>query len=241
MIRGRHDPRARWQAAQEAELAFWRDWRSIPTFRDFDPQTYWERQFRRLGVSAPSLRRQSVVEVGCGPFGAIFYLPPCAKKLAIDPLAGRFARELGRHALPATGDVALLQAMGERLPLRDQCADLAICYNVLDHAMTPAAVLDEIHRILRPDGRLWLMSHTFPAALCPFLGFDKPHPHHWSMAQLLDLVRSRGFRIDRYEREPIGFPVTWRTLFDPRVWKQLAANLVVSCTHLTARPDLPSQ
>lgn len=177
------------------------------------------------------------MEVGCGPFGAIFYLPPCRRKIGIDPLAGRFVLETDRFALPTAGDVYLLRAMGEHLPLRDRCADLVVCYNVLDHVMIPEAVLDEIHRILGPEGQLWLMSHTFPAALCPFLGFDKPHPHHWSNAQLLDLVRSRGFRIDRYERQPIGFPVTWRTLFDPRTWKHVAANLIASSTSLAARPE----
>jgi len=223
------DERARWQAAQEAEVAFWRNMRSIPTYRDFDPRAYWGERFSRLGVAADALRDQTVVEVGCGPLGMIFFLPPCGRKLGLDPLLGRFEVE-------KTADVALVRAVGESLPLRDRCADLVICQNVIDHVMAPDAVLREIRRIIRPEGRLFLMAHTFPAALCPFLGFDKPHPHHWPAARLLAMVQSHGFRVEHQEQEPLRLPVKWRAIIDPRTWKQIGANLIVSSTFVTARP-----
>ena len=125
-IRRQPDPRARWQAAQQAELDFWRSWRSIATFHDFDPRAYWERQFRRLLISDAVLRSQTVVEVGCGPFGGIFYLPPCKQKVGVDPLAGKFAIQTSPSVSQPSADVYLLRAIGEHLPLRDACADLVI-------------------------------------------------------------------------------------------------------------------
>ena len=231
----KRDLRSRWQAAQEAELAFWRQWRSIPTFQNFDHVAYWRDRFNRLGLSAAALQSRTVVEVGCGPLGGIFHLPLGGRKIGLDPLAGQFTVQKGDFALPGENDVFVLRAVGEHLPLHDGCADIAICYNVIDHVMHPEAVLDEILRILRPNGPLYLMAHTFPAPLCPFLGFDKPHPHHWPIKRLLALVRSRGFRVEDHAQEPIGFPITWRTFVDPRAWKHIAADLFVSSSYMTAR------
>jgi SAM-dependent methyltransferase len=230
------DLRTRWQVAQQAELAFWQNWRDVPTFRDFDVPAYWAERFQRFGLTQPELRSQTVVEVGCGPLGAIFYLSECRQKVGLDPLAGKFAPQSGPYVPKHPEAVALLRAIGEQLPLRSSSADVVICYNVVDHVMSPEQVLDEIARILRPAGRLFLMSHTFPALLCPFLGFDKPHPHHWSFERLLRTVRARGFAIEHQERESIGFAVSWRTVFDPRAWKHVAANLLVSSAYVTARP-----
>ena len=220
--------RQRWEAAQEAELRYWRTYRSIPTYQDFEPEPYWAERLDRLGIPAAAWQTLTVVEVGCGPTGMIFYLPPSRRKVGLDPLLGRLQVERPEC-------VDLIRAVGEALPLRAGSADLVICQNVIDHVLNPHAVLDEIHRILRPAARLYLMAHTFPALLFPFLGFDTPHPHHWSSRQLLDLVGSHRFRIERQTREPTRFPVTWRGLVDPRTWKPAAANLIVSATFVSAR------
>jgi SAM-dependent methyltransferase len=42
------------------------------------------------------------------------------------------------------------------LPLAAQCADVVINTQVLEHVRQPGAVLKEIHRVLKPGGRLYL-------------------------------------------------------------------------------------
>ena len=44
----------------------------------------------------------------------------------------------------------------EDLPLLDDCADVVLCRNALDHVPDPAAMLDQMRRILRPDGVVYL-------------------------------------------------------------------------------------
>lgn len=42
----------------------------------------------------------------------------------------------------------------ERLPLREACADTVVSLEVLEYTAGPALALAEMHRILRPGGRL---------------------------------------------------------------------------------------
>jgi SAM-dependent methyltransferase len=57
-------------------------------------------------------------------------------------------------------------AVGESLPFRDKCFDLAICTQVLIYAADPRRVLAEIHRVLKKDGYLFLSTPAiFPRHL----------------------------------------------------------------------------
>ena len=47
-------------------------------------------------------------------------------------------------------------ASGERLPFRDESFDLVICTQVLQYVTDPKALLLEVHRVLGPEGYLFL-------------------------------------------------------------------------------------
>jgi SAM-dependent methyltransferase len=47
------------------------------------------------------------------------------------------------------------------LPVEDGRFDLVLCAQVLEHLPEPLAVLKELHRVLRPGGRLWLSCPLF--------------------------------------------------------------------------------
>jgi SAM-dependent methyltransferase len=42
---------------------------------------------------------------------------------------------------------------GDRLPFRDACFDLVVCHHALEHIDSVDGTLDEIGRVLKPDGR----------------------------------------------------------------------------------------
>ncbi len=48
---------------------------------------------------------------------------------------------------------------GERLPFKDQAFDLVLCTQVLEHVEQPFEVVQEIHRVLRPHGKVFLTTH----------------------------------------------------------------------------------
>jgi len=49
-----------------------------------------------------------------------------------------------------------IQAIGERLPLRDGSFDLVLLFEVLEHVIKPEVTLKEICRVLKPNGTLFL-------------------------------------------------------------------------------------
>jgi 2-polyprenyl-6-hydroxyphenyl methylase/3-demethylubiquinone-9 3-methyltransferase len=70
---------------------------------------------------------------------------------------------------------------GERFPLPDASVDTALLGEVIEHLEDPGAVLREIVRVLRPDGRLVLTT--------PF-GYSPHHDHHHTfyLSSGLDVV-----------------------------------------------------
>jgi len=58
-----------------------------------------------------------------------------------------------------------IQAIGESIPLCDGSFDLVLLCEVLEHVIKPEAVLEEISRVLKPNGILFL---TVPNKFCLF-------------------------------------------------------------------------
>ena len=64
--------------------------------------------------------------------------------------------------------VAFLCADGERLPLADSSVDVVVLNHIYEHVVSPAAVVAEIRRVLRPTGLVYL-------GLGNRLGVVEPH------------------------------------------------------------------
>jgi SAM-dependent methyltransferase len=88
-------------------------------------------------------------------------------------------RELFDHCEYVTADWAESMHPGARgadvisslhdLPIADASFDAVLCTQVLEHVDDPVAVLDELHRTLRPGGSLWLtVPLTWPLHEEPF-------------------------------------------------------------------------
>jgi SAM-dependent methyltransferase len=111
---------------------------------------------RYCGQDSKWLDGKTVVSVGCGCSGDLAVWP-AAIKIAVDPLLYMY-QKLGMllEDAPGTAKTVFLSVGGEDLPLLDECADLAVCRNSLDHMLDPAHGLNQIRRILKPDGALFL-------------------------------------------------------------------------------------
>jgi SAM-dependent methyltransferase len=94
-------------------------------------------------MSASGGRLGTVLDVGCG---AKPYLPW---------VRGRCERYVGIDASP----VADVEAFTERLPVRDNCADLVLCTQVLEHVDDPAASISELGRVATPGGAVLASTH----------------------------------------------------------------------------------
>jgi arsenite methyltransferase len=103
---------------------------------------------------------ETVLDLGCGAgtdlLVAAQMAGPTGHAVGVDMTRAMLERaEASAHAMGMT-NVALHDAMVERLPLGDESVDVVISNGVIDLVPDKDAVFDEIDRVLRPGGRLQL-------------------------------------------------------------------------------------
>ena len=221
--------RDRWQASQRLELDFWKHWTQAAPYQNLDIPAYWAEELARFGCSRELFNGLRVVDIGCGPYGLIHFLDNAALRIRIDPLLLQYECKMDLAAPQLS-----LSALGEHLPLASGSADVAICFNALDHMCDPGEALAEVRRVLRPGGTLLLMIHTFPAWVRPFFWVDRLHPHHWTADGFRSQV-GRGFQVEFVESCHRRFDVPLSKWILPSSWKYLVGNLVVASTYVLAR------
>ena len=137
-------------AKQLSELGFWTsEYLNIgqaPTRFD-DPAS---RYIEQLGVARDTFAGQIVIDIGCGPVGALSSFA-ARLKFGVDVLA----RSYPPFGTPAH-NLIYLAAPAEDLPFVDNFADAVVSLNALDHVDDFEAAIREIHRVLKVDGRIFL-------------------------------------------------------------------------------------
>jgi glycosyltransferase involved in cell wall biosynthesis/SAM-dependent methyltransferase len=200
---------------------------------------YWEHARRSLGEQARILAEKMAaldralaavpalaecdgqkVEVGIGPMGIgmLHFLSTDGSLIGVDPLpavpsAIDLPAPLKALVAECRRNYTHLQARGEDLPIETSSAAIVASYNVLDHVESPAAVLSECFRVLRPGGYFILGCDTVSvASLLKFHAYAKwrdrdtlavrCHPFRFRVAQLERLIESAHFRIQWALRRP---------------------------------------
>lgn len=194
----------RWGTAQAYERGYWE--RQAAAIADgAAAQLDWYRwradelviRLRSLGLGALTDGTARIVEVGSGPVGVAAYLP-ASERVAIDPLAGHYAK-LPVLVARRTPGVRYLEGVGESLPVPTGSYDLALIENCIDHVRDIDAVMRELHRVLRPGGILYLtvncrtrwgfMLHRVMSRL----SVDRGHPHTFTAKRVRDLFTHSAF------------------------------------------------
>ena len=100
------------------------------------------------GLSGP------VLEIGCGT-GAMFPYYKDVDVVAIEPDAAFAAR-----ARAAAGQIEVIEASGDAIPLADASIDAAVIALVLCSVPDVDAVCSEVARVVRPGGEVRLIEHV---------------------------------------------------------------------------------
>lgn len=101
-----------------------------------------------------------VLDLGAGTGPNLAHLPPTVERvLAVEP--ERHLRALLQAQAHGAGvPVEVVDAVAEDLPFDDGTVDVAIATHVLCSVHDPRRALDELHRVLRRGGRLFVIEHV---------------------------------------------------------------------------------
>ncbi len=109
--------------------------------------------------------RGRVVEIGAGTGANLDLYGPGVEDLTLiepDPHMGAKLRErlAERSAHDSTPPARLVSAPAEAIPFDDDTFDTAVATLVLCTVPDPVAAIDELARVLKPDGRLLFIEHV---------------------------------------------------------------------------------
>lgn len=156
------------------------------------------RQLRTMGGDQPRAR---VLEVGCGNGAGIDLLFDMfgvdrVHGFDIDERVVNLARAKHRHRSEKVkiwvGDVA-------NIPAEDAAYDAVFDFGVLHHTIDWRAALQEIHRVLKPGGRIYIEEITRKFIVHPIWRtlLDHPQEDRFDLHDLTGALETAGFRIVR--------------------------------------------
>lgn len=194
----------RWTKAQAYEQSFWQELaeRIAAGTRDQLGWYSWRAEqldHRLASIADADARRGRVLEIGSGPIGIVNFLR-WGDRCAIDPLEHFYKTKPALVSLRQPG-VTYLDGTGEKLPFESGSCALVIIDNVIDHTYAPGRILQEIRRVLRPDGLLYLSVNVhrrwgaFLHTALAVLQIDRGHPYTFTSASLRRILRRHGFRV----------------------------------------------
>lgn len=146
-------------------------------------------QFLDLGTST-GLYARALLEAGAARVYALD-LSPAMLKVALQKARGY------------TGFVPLL-ARAEAIPLPEAAVEGVVVGGSWNEFPHPQVVVDEMHRVLKPGGRIWIIfNHRSDSALQRVLewtGLRFP-----ALPELMDSLSKSGFKVDGWRERSVGF------------------------------------
>jgi len=128
----------------------------------------------------------TVLEYGVGAGWNLAELK-CARKIGFD-VAEFLGTEVRARGIEFVFDVSRVA---------DGSADVVICHHTLEHALSPPEILAEIHRLLKPEGRLLLYTPFEYESRYEHFERDEPNHHlySWNAQTLSNLAEECGFAV----------------------------------------------
>ncbi len=150
-----------------------------------------------------------VLDVGCGTGVLLEALPnttPGTLLAGVDPSADMLA--VARQRLDET--VSLKQGYAEKLPFPDGVFDVVISTNALHYFRNPPGALQEMYRVLAPDGRIaitdWCDDYLTCKSIDFFLRmFNRAHFRTYGQQQCRAFLEQVGFTVTQLDRYKINW------------------------------------
>lgn len=203
------DTEQRWLTAQTYEKNWWQN-RIASLDLEFY-KAYAENLTNELDGILKIDQRTAILEIGSGAAGILTFLPGAVRH-AIDPLEN-FYSTVPKFVEFRDTRVHYQTMKAENLEFSDHMFDLIICDNVFDHCEDTDRVLQEMHRVLKKGGVVYLRLVTYHfwgkliRVLLEKFQIDKGHPYTFSKSSLSDAMQRNGFQVVKIKSK--GYFKSW--------------------------------
>ena len=131
----------------------------------FDDLSLWSSYFVRLLLDNVEMRpNMQVLDVGCGTGVPLFELAhrlgTTCHLTGIDPWAAAIDRAKWKQSIYDTENITLLVGDATKLPFEDKKFDIIVSNLSLNNLEAPQKMLEECHRVLKKDGKIYLTTNT---------------------------------------------------------------------------------
>ena len=117
----------------------------------------WYEHWHRYHYVLPLVTGKNILDVACGEgYGSALMSRRAAQVCGVDVSAEAVAH--GRGAYADRANLELIEASCTRLPFEAASFDAVVSFETIEHIHEQAAFLDEVKRVLKPDGVLILSS-----------------------------------------------------------------------------------
>jgi len=218
----------------------------LPVAEEPNPVLRWEHR-RHYEYRCQALRQIApsggvVLDVGCGTGGFL-------AALCHDGLWQGVGVDFAAGAVQVARRQGVSARLGELSDLRfpDAEFDAVTLWEVIEHVLDPLELIQEIHRILKPGGRLWLSTPNGESWQARFWrqfwrGWDPPrHLQVFSPQSLAYLLRLAGFEAVRkwaFPQERYYLVASARQWRHARGWRVEATELLSDLLGIAAWPWL---
>ena len=192
----------RWDLAQNNELHYWETWLGKDVQLKIIGEKLWVSHYNILKDLISPTNDTRVLEIGTGPMPLIHHLPDCSK-YAIDSMMRFF---VSKFAMPS--DINYLGGVGEAMPFDENCFDLIVASNVLDHVQNPLSFCREMHRVLRTNGLLCLTVDCYSTIFSLYRSVweklgrgDKYHPFSFNPRAIKRLISDSDLELTYMENQ----------------------------------------
>lgn len=139
----------------ESNLAYYKDYYAKPLwwFRlRYDTQVKRKTCLSLLKKAKKGLSNQRVLEIGFGSGLTLFSFDPSSEIYGLEISASAIAEARRNASHMGYRHHDFQQADGSRIPYESRKFDIVIASHVLEHVEDDAGLLQEIHRVVKPDG-----------------------------------------------------------------------------------------
>lgn len=154
---------------------------------------WWFVSHRRLSTRLMQLlgyHRPRILDVGCGTGRNLLGFQGLGEAIGVDisDKALAFCRQRGIRNV--------VQSSAEQLPLGSGTFDIVACLEVLEHVSDPVTTLQEVRRVLKPDGKVVI---TVPAFRFLWSQHDDAlcHLRRYERGPLCIDLREAGFKVEK--------------------------------------------